>query len=397
MTMRRFPDGFRWGTATAAHQVEGGNTNNDWWAWEHADGTPCLESSGDACDQWNRYATDIALLARLGFDNYRFSVEWSRIEPAPGEISAVALDHYRRVCDTCRQNDIEPVVTLHHFTTPTWLTAGGGWLEPSTADAFARFSGEVAIALGDLPARYCTINEPDIVGFMGHVMGLFPPGHTELAEYERARDAFIDAHHKATDSLKAVRPEIPVGLTLAMSDHQAVPADDPTAHAHAMAARDLMETPFLEAVRGDDFLGVQTYSRSRFGPDGMLGPEDGVEVVAEMGYEVWPEALGATLRHAWQATDNTPLLVTENGLCTTDDTRRITYVRRALESVLDALDDGIDVRGYTYWSLLDNFEWAFGYVPRFGLISVDRVTQERTPKPSAAWLGAIARANALDP
>ncbi len=157
-----------------------------------------------------------------------------------------------------------------------------------------------------------------------------------------------------------------------------------------------MEDRYLEAVRGDDFLGVQTYSRSRFGPSGMLGPAEGVEVVDTMGYEFWPEALGASLRRAWEATGGTPLVVTENGLATDDDDRRVDYVHRALTGVLDCLDDGIEVGGYTYWSLLDNFEWVFGYRPRFGLVEVDRATQERRVKPSARWLGQVARSNALE-
>jgi beta-glucosidase len=184
-------------------------------------------------------------------------------------------------------------------------------------------------------------------------------------------------------------------MTLAMSDYQAVPADDPAAVTQRDDARRFMEDDFLEACRGDDFIGVQTYSRSRFGPNGMLGPEHGVPVVAEMGYEEYPEALAATIRRAWEVTNGVPVLVTENGLCTADDTRRTPFVRRALEGVLDCLADGITVQGYTYWSLLDNFEWAFGYAPQFGLVEVDRTTFHRRPKPTAYWLGSVARANAL--
>jgi beta-glucosidase len=163
----------------------------------------------------------------------------------------------------------------------------------------------------------------------------------------------------------------------------------------ALAARRAgWEDPFLEAARGDDFIGVQTYTRHRYGPEGTLAPEPGVPLTT-MGYEVWPEALGATIRRAAAAT-GAPVLVTENGIATDDDRQRADFVRRALESVLDCLADGVDVRGYTYWSLLDNFEWAHGYRPTFGLVAVDRTTQVRTPKPSASWLGQVARSNALD-
>jgi len=138
-TTTSFPDGFLWGTATAAHQVEGGNWNNDWWAWEHAPGTPCPDPSGDACDHWHRYDDDIALVADLGFNAYRFSLEWSRIEPEEGEFSLVALDHYKRMCESCLERGVEPVVTFHHFTSPRWVAAAGGWAVADTADRFARF------------------------------------------------------------------------------------------------------------------------------------------------------------------------------------------------------------------------------------------------------------------
>jgi beta-glucosidase len=396
MATRTFPDGFTWGTATAAHQVEGGNTGNDWWEWEHRPDTVCAESSGDACDQWHRYGADIEMLAGLGFDNYRFSLEWSRLEPSEGEFSRVAIDHYRDVCASCLARGVTPVVTLHHFTTPLWLSARGGWTEAATADAFARFCERMAAELGDLIGRACTINEPNIVAFMGYGMGLFPPGETDLRRVAAATDVFIDAHRKATDALKSGRGDFPVGLTLAMSDYQADPADDAAAIASRDGARQLMEDPYLEAVRGDDFMGVQTYSRTRCGPGGILGPAPGVEVIDHMGYELWPESLAATIRRAWEVTEGrTPLLVTENGVSHDDDGRRIDYVRAALHGVLDCLADGIEVLGYTYWSLLDNFEWAFGYAPRFGLVDVDRTTQERRIKPSARWLGEVARANAL--
>src|SRR5512138_3105926 len=163
-----FPEGFIWGTATAAHQVEGGNWNNDWWAWEHAEGTPCVEPSGDACDHYHRYRDDIALLADLGFNAYRFSLEWSRIEPEDGEFSRAALDHYKRMCDACLARGLHPIVTFHHFTTPRWVAARGGWTVLATADLFARFCERAAARLGDVLARACTLNEPNIVADVGH-------------------------------------------------------------------------------------------------------------------------------------------------------------------------------------------------------------------------------------
>ncbi|MBI3768486.1 MAG: family 1 glycosylhydrolase [Deltaproteobacteria bacterium] len=385
-----FPVGFLWGTATAAHQVEGGNWNNDWWAWEHTPGSPCQEPSGDACDQYHRYAEDLDLLARLGFRAYRFSLEWSRIEPEDGEFSHAALEHYRRVCAACRERDLEPIVTFHHFTTPRWLAARGGWAERATAERFARFCARAARHLGDLVARICTLNEPNIVADVGYRWGLFPPGRRDPDLRLRVNDVFIDAHRRAVAAIRDAGLRVPIGLTLAMQDYQAVDGGE--------AVRDRerrdMEDVYLEAARGDDFLGVQTYTRVRFGPDGLRSPEPGVRLT-QMGYEFWPEALAACLRRAATMAPSVPLLVTENGIGTDDDAERIEYVERALRGVLACLVDGLDVRGYVYWSLLDNFEWAFGYRPKFGLVAVDRETQARRPKPSAAWLGAIARAGAL--
>ncbi|HEY2386599.1 MAG TPA: family 1 glycosylhydrolase [Candidatus Binatia bacterium] len=387
---RTFPPGFVWGTATAAHQVEGGNWNNDWWAWEHTPGSPCQEPSGDACDHYHRYRDDLDLLARLGFGAYRFSLEWSRIEPEDGEFSRAALDHYRRMCAACHERGIVPIVTFHHFTTPRWVAARGGWLEASTAERFARYCARAAAHLGDLVGRVCTLNEPNIVAEFGYRWGLFPPGHRDADERSRANAIFLDAHRRAVAAIRDAGVRAPVGLTLALQDWQAVDGGE--------AVRDRerhdMEDVYLGGLRGDDFLGVQTYSRVRYGPDGLRAPEPGVPLT-QMGYEFWPEALEACIRRA-AALTGLPILVTENGIGTADDRDRVAYVRRALHGVLACLADGLPVQGYVYWSLLDNFEWALGYGPTFGLVAVDRTTQARHPKPSASWLGAIARANTLD-
>lgn len=390
MTTVRFPDSFVWGTATAAHQVEGGNWNNDWWKWEHTPGSPCTEPSGDACDHFHRYPDDIRLAAALGFGAYRFSIEWSRIEPEPGEYSIAALDHYRRMCATCLEHGLRPIVTFHHFTTPRWLASQGGWVEAETADRFGDLCDRVVRHTGDLIDRACTLNEPNVVATFGFQWGIFPPGQRDPGLRLRANEVFIAAHRAGRAAIKAARPTLPTGLTLAMQDHQAIPGGEELRDLE----RAVMEDVYLVAARGDDFIGVQTYTRIRFGPDGMVGPEHGVPLT-QMGYEFWPEALEATIRRAWLVGDGTPLIVTENGIGTDDDDARIVYVSRALRGVVACMADGIAVEGYVYWSLLDNFEWVFGYRPTFGIVAVDRSTQLRTPKPSAYWLGAIARANAI--
>jgi beta-glucosidase len=385
-----FPVGFLWGTATAAHQIEGGNVNNDWWAFEHAPESLCAEPSGDACDSFNRYPEDIDLVAGLGLGAYRFSLEWSRIEPEEGEFSRVALDHYRRMAATCLERGVAPVVTFHHFTHPRWLAAMGTWEAPQAPDRFARFCERTTEHLGDLLGMVCTLNEPNVVATMGWRHGLFPPGVRDRTRRAAVNEALVAAHRKGCDAIRSGPGAAQVGLTLSMTDYQLEPGGE----SWVERLRGPSEDVFLDATGGDDFVGVQTYTRMRVGPDGPLGPEPGV-AVTQMGYEFWPEALEHTIRRAVDRSGGVPVYVTENGIGTADDTRRIEYITRALGGVHRCLEDGIDVRGYFYWSLLDNFEWVLGYVPTFGLVEVDRTTFERRPKPSAAHLSGVARRNRL--
>jgi len=385
-----FPDGFQWGTATAAHQIEGGNVNNDWWEFEHDPTSGCVDRSGDACDSFYRYPEDIALVAALGLTFYRFSLEWSRIEPEEGEFSRSALDHYRRMLATCREHDLVPMVTYHHFTHPRWLAAAGTWEAPHAVDRFARYCERATGHLGDLVGMAGTINEPNVVATMGWRHGLFPPRVRDRDRRAKVNDALVAAHRAAVEAIRSGPGEFPVGLTLSMTDFQTLPGGEEWVERIRRPSEDV----FLEATGGDDFIGVQTYTRSRVGPDGSMGPEPGVPTT-QMGYEYYPEALEGTIRRAWVKTGGLPVLVTENGVGTDDDEARINYVARALAGVRRCLDDGIDVRGYTYWSLLDNFEWVLGYGPTFGMVEVDRQTFERRPKPSAAWLGGVAKSNGL--
>lgn len=403
-----FPDGFLWGTATAAHQVEGNNTNSDYWVMEHVPNTAFEEPSGDAIDHYHRYPEDIALLAELGFNSYRFSIEWARIEPEDGHFSTAALDHYRRMCDTCLSHGLKPVVTYHHFTAPRWLITQGGWQTMSTAEKFGRYAQRVTAHLGDLIDTVCTINEVNVPlaaatlwmpggpgeAFLATAAQAFQVSADRLAPFvfagtEQARDVILAAHHEARKAIKAERSSLPVGLTIAMADMQALPGGEAVRDRLRREVQDV----YLEAAREDDFVGVQSYTRERYGPDGLLGPEEGVELTL-MGYEFWPETIGATLRYAHKKT-GLPLMVTENGIGTDDDTRRLAYYQTALQEVRQCLDDGLDIRGYYAWSAFDNFEWQMGYRPTFGIIAVDRATQQRTPKPSAYWLGRVAQANAL--
>jgi len=391
-----FPDGFLWGTSTSAHQVEGGNVYNDSWLVEHLPSSPYAEVSGDACDHYHRYDADIALVAALGLGAYRCSLEWSRIEPEEGEFSTAALDHYRRVLDSCHAHGVTPMLTFHHFTSPRWIAMGGGWESARTADRFARFCERSMRHLGDLVPYACTLNEPNLGRLLHDVLGIpEPPPATQdrivlfqNARSPRAAEVMRAAHLRAVDAIKGVRAETRVGLAVVMTAWEAEPGGEET----MARLRGATEDEFLEGLAGD-FIGVQTYTGMRVGPGGPIDPGPDAERT-QMGYLFQPEALGHTIRRAAEVT-GLPIFVTENGLGTDDDARRCEFISRALRSVEECLRDGLDVRSYFYWSLFDNFEWALGYRPTFGLVAVDRATQERTPKPSAQHLGAIARANGL--
>lgn len=410
MTMH-FPKGFLWGTATAAHQVEGNNINCDLWPLEHMVDGMFEEPSGDAIDHYHRYPEDIALLAGLGFNAYRFSIEWARIEPEDGFFSTAALAHYRRMLETCHKHGLTPVVTYHHFTSPRWLIAQGGWGNIDTAEKFARYCQRATSYLGDLMGAACPINEINIPVMLAHLLlrqqeenqgqdmmirsaklfGVQPESFAPFffAGDSKGIDVLLAAHRLSAAAIHAERGDLPVGMTLAMQDMQAVEGGE----AVRDKTRNSIQDIWLEAARRDDFIGVQTYSRERFGPEGPLGPEEGVDVT-QMGYEFWPEAIEATLRYANKVA-GVPMMVTENGIGTEDDSERTTYYKRALKGVANAIKDGLDVRGYFAWSAFDNFEWMRGYGPKFGIIGVDQETQKRIAKPSAYFLGKIAQTNQL--
>ena len=245
MSAISFPEGFVWGTATAAHQIEGGNVNNDWWEFEHDPTAGCAEVSGDACDSFNRYDEDIGLVADLGFSSYRFSLEWSRIEPAEGEFSLVALDHYRRMVAACRERDILPVVTFHHFTHPRWLASMGTWEWPHAPDRFARFCERSTAHLGDLVGMAATLNEPNVVSTMGWRHGLFPPRVRDRGRRSRVNDALVAAHRKGVEAIRSGPGDFPVGLTLSMVDYQVQPGGDPWLERLRRPSEDV----FLEGYR----------------------------------------------------------------------------------------------------------------------------------------------------
>jgi beta-glucosidase len=386
---RQFPEGFLWGAATAAHQVEGNNVNSDWWVREHAPGTDLAEPSGDAADSYHRYPEDIALLASLGFNSYRFSIEWARIEPEQGFVSKAQLAHYRRMVDTCREHGLTPSVTLHHFTHPRWFARAGGWRNPEAPALFERFTEIALPVLGDDVEWVCTINEPNMVAMTRGEEGTEMTASRLPAPDPQITDALIEAHRRSRGVL-AQLPQVRSGWSVATQAYHAAPGAEEATKAYGYPREDI----FLDAAKGDDWIGVQGYLRTFIDPQGNPLPvPEGAETTLT-GWEYFPPAIGIGIRNAWERTGGVPVVVTENGIATQDDARRIDYTHDALVGVHEAMADGIDVRGYLHWSALDNYEWG-SYAPTFGLIGWDRDTFERTPKPSAHWLGEVARTGTL--
>jgi beta-glucosidase len=379
-----FPVGFLWGAAIGAHQSEGNNVASDWWARENVPDSPVAERAGDAIDSYHRWNEDLDLAAAAGLTDYRFGIEWSRIEPVDGHISSAAVQHYRRIVQGAVARGLRPLVTLHHFTNPLWFTLGGGWLRLDATERFLRYVDAVAPILEAGVERVETINEPNIVAIFpklvaseGLAGGLPVPDEATTA-------AMIAVHHATRERLRRDHPSILLGWGVSVQDYQAAPGAEAALAAYAHPRDEV----FLEASDGDDWVGVQTYTRGIVGVDGNPVVDPAVEHT-QTGWEYYPAALGGAVRRVASIVGDLPIIVTENGIATADDTRRIDYTTGALESLRSAMDDGIDVRGYFHWSMLDNWEWGH-WGPTFGLVAVDRSTFERTPKPSLAWLGSLA-------
>lgn len=387
--MLHFPEGFRWGSATAAHQIEGNNLNSDWWRREHLAGTSIAEPSLDACDSYHRFREDMQILVDAGLSMYRFSIEWARIEPEKGFISQAELAHYRHMVLTARELGLEPMVTLHHFTIPQWFEDDGGWRAPDAVDRFASYTRAVLPVLEGVE-WVCTINEPNMVAMMagGDGKGTTLQAFGQPGPDVQVAQTLLEAH-RASRAVLAGAGNFRTGWTVATQDFQPEPGCEEIARDYGYH-RDAW---YLEMAAGDDWVGVQAYTRTRIGADGPLPIAEGAERTLT-GWEFYPRALEDGIRLSHEMAPGVPVFVTENGIATDDDTRRIAYMQGALEGLHRAITDGIRVEGFLYWSLLDNYEWG-SYRPTFGLVGVDRTTFTRTVRPSARWLGEVANANGL--
>lgn len=403
MAKLEFPKGFLWGASTSSHQVEGG-THNQWSEWEASPARlAALEReglvakhgrenfiSGTAADHFHRYREDFRLARELGHNATRISIEWSRVEPDEGRFDDEAIAHYRDVIAEIRRNGMEPFVTLWHWTVPVWFAEKGAFEKARNIPYFIRFAERMAAALPEV-RFWITLNEPEIYSGWSYALGLWPPQKKNVFSAVGVHRNLIRAHRAAYPAIKKILPDAQVGVAKPLTWFEAWRGRLWNRLMKAFADR-TWNLYFLEHIRDmQDFVGVNHYSHNRI--DGWFN-RNGNERVSDLGWELYPEAIYHVLMMAKRY--GKPIYITENGLADAADAERPWFLRESLRSVHRAIADGADVRGYLHWSLLDNFEWAYGFWPRFGLVAVNYATQARSPRPSASLYGKICGENGFD-
>jgi len=405
--MNKFPQSFLWGAATSAHQVEGQNIYNDWWQAEERHFLK--EASALACKHYELYAEDFAIAKQLNHNCYRFSVEWSRIEPREGNFQADQIEHYRKIIADLKSKGIEPIVTLHHFTNPVWFSQQGGWAKFKLQGYFLRFVERIVGELADQVKFWITINEPLVYSSHSYLLGVWPPGKHSLFKTVKVTLNLAKAHIKAYQIIHKIyrqkslsRPMVSMAANL-----QAFEICQPTLkNKLAVYLRNkLYNFYFIDKLlrkKTLDYIGVNYYSRNlvdvkNWGIRSLL-----VETCQanhhplpknSLGWDIYPEGLYKLLIAMKKY--NLPVLITENGICTEDDNLRWDYIRRHLEQLHRAISQGVEVLGYIYWSLIDNFEWDKGFAPRFGLVQMDYQNYKRTVRESARKLAEVFKNNEI--
>ena len=405
--MIQFPKDFLWGAATAAYQVEGGNDRADWWRWEKGAGKePC----GDACRHHELYNIDFELAKGLGHNAHRLSVEWSRVEPEEGKFSEAALKHYVDVILALRARGIEPVVTLHHFTNPLWLADLGGWTDKRSVELFPRFSERVVDALAGHVHYWITINEPTIYFSHAYILGVWPPQEKSVPRGLVVKEHLSQAHIKTYRMIHRLYQE--KGLPKpAVSISQHMQAFEPCTPSLKNRLAAFLRHQWFNLGLIDqfmrhkalDFIGLNYYSRQlvelkKWGltdivKDVCAGGHHPVKKNS-LGWDIYPEGLETLLLKLKKY--KLPVMITENGICTPEDVLRWEFIAGHLTHIHRAMEQGVPVIGYLYWSLLDNFEWDKGFDPRFGLIEVDYKTQRRTVRESAKKFKQVCQTGILE-
>ena len=401
--MNKFPDDFFWGASTSAHQVEGGNIHNDWWLAEQSGALK--EPSGQACRHYELFREDFAIAKELGHNCHRFSIEWSRIEPQEGKFQDSEIQHYHKVITELRNLGMEPVVTLHHFTNPLWFSQKGGWTKFKLQRYFLRFVEKMVREFSGEVKFWITINEPLVYSSHAYLLGCWPPQERSLLKTVKVTLNMAQAHikaysliHKTYQDKALARPMVSIAANL-----QAFELCRPTLkNKLAVYLRHkLYNLYFIEILlrkKTLDYIGVNYYSRN------LVDVESWgiVHLLADtckhnhhplrknsLGWDIYPQGLYKLLVSLKKY--NLPVFITENGICTEDDDLKWDYIREHLGQVYKAREEGVNVLGYIYWSLIDNFEWAEGFAPRFGLVNVDYQNQRRTIRPSAKKLSEVSK------
>lgn len=416
-----FPRGFLWGCATAAHQVEGQNTNNNWWAWEQQPGRIINgEKSGKACDWWGgRWREDFDRAAEANQNAHRLSIEWSRVQPAPDRWDESALDYYREMLQGLAERGMTPMVTLHHFSEPLWLTERGSWEAPEVAELFNRFVEKIVEALGEYVNLWVTINEPNVMLTSAYFMDDFPPGKNDFGAAFRVAENFTKAHAMAYHTIHRLQVSARVGIALNYRSFTPARSWSPLDRWAANLLGSSFNHMFPDALQigrlrfialsksipqakgTQDFLGINYYSRDQVAfnllkpgelfarrfylPDAELSPTGFIANV--------PEGMFEALK--WGLKFNVPLIITENGVEDADDHLRPRYLIQHLHQVWRAVNFNFPVKGYFHWTLVDNFEWERGWSQRFGLWELDVETQARRKRPSVDLYSEICRENTI--
>ncbi len=376
-----------WGAGSSAHQVEG-NNHNDWTEWEKLGRVERKEHSGLAAGHYDRYKDDFALAKKLGHTAHRFSIEWSRVEPRPGYFDPAVIAHYREVLLELRRLGIEPLVTLWHFTNPIWVAKNGGWRNHQTVDLFGRYVMAVVRELGDLVSYWITINEPTVYSTASHLLGYWPPQQKNpLAAWGVIRN-FVEAHRLGYKIIHRHFPNAKVGVANNLSDFLPSRKENIADKILSNISQYWHNQWWLDQTYlTQDFIGLNYYFhhplKFQFSNlQNLLRPQSsGDKPVSDLGWEIFPSGLGNVLTFLKKY--QRPIIITENGLADATDAKRAKFIREHVIQIQQALNQGIRVQGYLYWSLTDNFEWREGFKPRFGLIEIDYHTQKRTIRPSA--------------
>ncbi|OGD03159.1 hypothetical protein A3D85_01800 [Candidatus Amesbacteria bacterium RIFCSPHIGHO2_02_FULL_47_9] len=386
----QFPKGFLWGAATAAHQIEGNNTNSDWWEWEQKGGG--VEPSGIACDSYNRYEEDFTLAKNLGHNAHRLSIEWARIEPLEREFSKQETDHYRKVLESLKDKNIKSFVTLHHFTNPLWFAKKGGWEDSNAPEVFSKYVKYCVENFSDLIDFWVTINEPNVYAFCAYSIGKFPPQRKNLVRTANVYLNLCKAHKLGFAVIKTHQPQAHVGFTLNLT--VSLPETENFWDKIVSGIFNWFNCSLLIYLLKDfDYLGINYYLT--FKVKSLKFYRDYSEGVSEAyNIPVVPRSLYYLLKNL--KVYNKPVYITENGIADSRDKLRKDYIREHLLSVNKAISEGIDVRGYLHWSLIDNFEWHKGFGPKFGLVEISRENNlKRIPRKSALFYAKVCKSNKI--